>query len=468
MQTSFTLAQLADPDVAEADKILRACVHCGFCTATCPTYVLLGDELDSPRGRIYLIKEMLENDRPATADVAKHIDRCLSCLACMTTCPSGVHYMHLVDHARAHIEDTYRRPWADRIMRALLANLLPYPGRFRAALAAGWFARPFVKLVSWLAVPAGRSARKAVPVAEGWRGMAQRTIAMLGLMPSRLPNRSAYGRPQTFSTQPSRRRGRIALLQGCAQGVLGPQINEAAIRLLMRQGIDVVLAADEACCGSLVHHMGREHQALEQARHNIDVWTREIEGGLDAIVITASGCGTTIKDYGYMLRNDPAYAEKAARVSALAKDISEYLADLDLGAPAAQSGLTVAYQSACSLQHGQKITRQPKDLLAIAGFKVRDIAEAHLCCGSAGTYNIMQPDIARTLRDRKVASIERTGADVIATGNIGCMAHIAGGTDIPILHTVELLDWACGGPVPDALKGVRRDVNDSQRIAVAI
>src|SRR3954463_2551704 len=293
MKTEFSTAQLADPDIAEADKILRACVHCGFCTATCPTYVLLGDELDSPRGRIYLIKDMLENDRPADAEVAKHIDRCLSCLACMTTCPSGVHYMHLVDHARVHIEDTYRRPWADRIMRALLANLLPYPGRFRAALFAGWFARPFVTLVSWFTGPAVRSARNAVPVAEGWRGIAQRTIAMLGLLPARLPNRSAYGRAQTFSTQPSRRRGRIALLQGCAQSVLGPQINEAAVRLLMRQGIDVVLAADEACCGSLVHHMGREHQALAQARHNIDVWAREIEGGLDAIVITASGCGTT-------------------------------------------------------------------------------------------------------------------------------------------------------------------------------
>lgn len=468
MQTSFTLAQLADPDVAEADKILRACVHCGFCTATCPTYVLLGDELDSPRGRIYLIKDMLENDRPATADVAKHIDRCLSCLACMTTCPSGVHYMHLVDHARAHVEETYRRPFADRMMRALLANLLPYPGRFRAALAAGWLASPFVKLAFWLAGGATRPARKAMPVSPGWRGIARRTVAMLGLLPTRLPNRSAYERAQTFSTQSSGRNGRIALLQGCAQSVLGPQINEAAIRLLTRHGIEVVQAADEACCGSLVHHMGGEHQALAQARHNIDIWTREMDAGLDAIAITASGCGTTIKDYGYMLRNEPAYAEKAKRVSALAKDISEYLVGLDLGAPALRSGLTVAYQSACSLQHGQKITRQPKDLLVDAGFKVRDIAEAHLCCGSAGTYNIMQPDIARSLRDRKVANLARTGADVIATGNIGCMTHIAGGTATPIVHTVELLDWAYGGPLPDALKGVRIDVNDSQRIAVAI
>ena len=472
MQTHFAPEQLADPQTQALEKVLRSCVHCGFCTATCPTYVLLGDELDSPRGRIYLIKEMLENDRPATADVVKHIDRCLSCLACMTTCPSGVHYMHLVDHARAHIEETFRRPWPDRAMRALLAAVLPYPARFRAALGAGWLASRLLAIASW-APWRGRltaaAARRAVPVAAGWLGIAERTVAMLRLMPSRLLNRSAHERQQSYAAQPSAHKGRIALLQGCAQAVLGPQINEAAIRLLTRHGIEIVPAPGEACCGSLVHHMGREHQALDQARHNIDVWTREIDGaGLDAIVITASGCGTTIKDYGYMLRNDPAYAQKAARVSALAKDISEYVLRLDLGAPARQSGLTVAYQSACSLQHGQKITRQPKDLLAGAGYKVRDIAEAHLCCGSAGTYNIMQPDIARTLRDRKVANIEATGADVIATGNIGCMTQIAQGTDIPILHTVELLDWAYGGPVPEALKSVRINVNDSQRIAVAI
>jgi glycolate oxidase iron-sulfur subunit len=455
MQTSFTLAQLADPDVAEADKILRACVHCGFCTATCPTYVLLGDELDSPRGRIYLIKDMLENDRPATGEVVKHIDRCLSCLACMTTCPSGVHYMHLVDHARAHIEETYVRPWPERAMRGLLAALLPYPGRFRAALAAGWLAGRVMKIASW--VPwRGRlgvaAARKAVPVGAGWLDVMKRTMAMLSLMPARLPNRSAYEGPGTFS--PGRpRKGRVVLLQGCAQSVLAPSINEATIRLLTRQGIEVVVASGEGCCGSLVHHMGRESQALAQVRNNIDVWTREIEGGgLDAIIITASGCGTTIKDYGYMLRGDPAYAAKAAKVSSLAKDISEYLTTLKLGAPAQPPGLTVAYQAACSIQHGQKITRQPKGLLAASGFAVREISEAHLCCGSAGTYNIMQPDIAAALRARKVANIERTGADVIATGNIGCMTHIAPATDIPVVHTVELIDWAHGGPVPDALR----------------
>lgn len=451
MQTSFTLAQLADPDISEADKILRACVHCGFCTATCPTYVLLGDELDSPRGRIYLIKDMLENDRPATGEVVKHIDRCLSCLACMTTCPSGVHYMHLVDHARAHIEETYRRPWPDRAMRALLAAVLPYPGRFRAALVAGWLPG---RLAAAFSTRAG-SLRKAIPVGAGLSGLARRLAAMLRLMPARPPNRSGYESPAVFPAERAHR-GRVALLQGCAQAVLAPSINAATIRLLTRHGVEVVLAAGEGCCGALVHHMGREQQALAQARVNIDAWTREAEnGGLDAILITASGCGTTIKDYGFMLRGDPAYAVKAARVSALARDISEYLVRLGLGAPTDASGLKVAYQSACSLQHGQKITREPKDLLASAGFEVRDIAEAHLCCGSAGTYNMMQPDIARALRDRKVAAIERTGADVIATGNIGCMTHIAPATAIPIMHTVELLDWAHGGPVPEALKYVR-------------
>jgi glycolate oxidase iron-sulfur subunit len=451
MQTSFTLAQLADPDIAEADKILRACVHCGFCTATCPTYVLLGDELDSPRGRIYLIKDMLENGRSADAEVVKHIDRCLSCLACMTTCPSGVHYMHLVDHARVHIEETFTRPWPDRMVRAVLAAVLPYPARFRAALAAAWLPGRLATLFP------GRSPsiRKAEPVGTGLPGLLRRLAAMMRLTPVRLPGRSAREGPAVFPAKAARK-GRVALLQGCAQAVLAPSINEAAIRLLTRQGIAVVLAAGEGCCGSLVHHMGRQAQAVAQARANIDVWTKEIEnGGLDAIIVTASGCGTTIKDYGFMLRGDPAYAAKAACVSALARDISEYLAGLDLGAPAGKSGLSIAYQSACSLQHGQKIHKQPKDLLAAAGFRVHDIAEPHLCCGSAGTYNIMQPDIAAALRDRKIANIERTRADVIATGNIGCMTQLAPATAIPVVHTVELLDWAHGGPQPAALAHVR-------------
>ena len=429
MQTNFTLAQLADPDVAEAEKILRACVHCGFCTATCPTYVLLGDELDSPRGRIYLIKDMLEKDRPADAQVTKHIDRCLSCLSCMTTCPSGVHYMHLVDHARSHIEKTHRRPLLDRLLRSLLAWLLPVPWRFRLALAGAWFGRPFAGLLPG------------------------RLGAMLALAPAVIPPPSRCDLPQRFPAE-GPRRARVALMTGCAQQVLAPQINEATVRLLTRHGVEVVIAEGAGCCGALTHHLGKEVPALASAKANVATWSREIDaGGLDAVVINASGCGTTVKDYGFMLREDPDWAERAARVSALTKDVSEFMADLGLAAPAKETGLAVAYHAACSLQHGQKVTAPPERLLAAAGFEVREVPEGHLCCGSAGTYNLLQPDLARRLRDRKVANIESQAPDAIATGNIGCMAQIAGGTGIPILHTVELLDWATGGPLPKALEG---------------
>ncbi|RCS24627.1 glycolate oxidase iron-sulfur subunit [Phyllobacterium salinisoli] len=429
MQTNFTPEQLRDPGVAESEKILRKCVHCGFCTATCPTYVTLGNELDSPRGRIYLIKDMLENGRPADEQIVTHIDRCLSCLSCMTTCPSGVNYMHLVDHARAHIEKTYKRPLMNRLTRALLAAVLPYPGRFRAALSAAKWGRPLAGLF------------RAIP---GLKPVA----AMLDFAPRSVPARSAFAEAGTHRPNAALR-GRVAILTGCAQPVLKPGINEATIRLLTRVGIEVVVPKGEGCCGSLVHHMGREEQALDEARRNVDVWTREMDnGGLDAIIVTASGCGTTIKDYGYMLRLDPAYQDKAAKVSALAKDVTEYLATLDLPVPEKAPGLTVAYHSACSMQHGQKITRQPKELLARAGFTVKEPAEGHLCCGSAGTYNIMQPEIAQRLRDRKVKNIEATRADIIATGNIGCITQIASGSKLPIVHTVELLDWAYGGPKP--------------------
>jgi glycolate oxidase iron-sulfur subunit len=432
MQTKFTLAQLVDAQVAESNRILRACVHCGFCTATCPTYVLLGDELDSPRGRIYLIKDMLEHDRPATADVVKHIDRCLSCLACMTTCPSGVHYMHLVDHGRTHIERTYRRPLHDRALRAVLAYVLPHPARLYRALQLGRLARPLLK---------------------GLRAVGLRRIsAMLGLVPTSVPTRPSVGNRRVVSPR-GQRSGRVALLNGCVNPVVAPSINEAAIRVLVRNGIEVVQAKDEACCGALVHHLGRVEQSHAAARANIDAWWREIEdGGLDAILITASGCGTMIKDYGFMLRTDAAYAEKAARVAALAMDVSEYLTRLPLTA-LGQSELIVAHHSACSLQHGQKVTREPKELLLKLGFVVKDIPEGHLCCGSAGTYNILQPDLARRLRDRKIANIEKVLPDVIAAGNIGCITQIAGGTAIPVVHTVELVDWATGGPAPGALKG---------------
>ena len=435
MQTSFTLAQLADPDVAEADKILRTCVHCGFCTATCPTYVLLGDELDSPRGRIYLMKEMLENEQQPTAQVVKHIDRCLSCLSCMTTCPSGVNYMHLVDHARAYIAERYRRPLKDRFFRALLAWVLPHPKRFRLALQLARLARPAAPIVARI---------------DALEPMA----AMLSLAPSSLPQMAASKHSVIEGA-----RGRVALLAGCAEPVLRPQFREAAVRLLNRVGWDVIFAPGEGCCGALVHHMGREADALAAARRNVDAWTREIEGkGLAAILVTASGCGTTIKDYGFMLRNDPDYAEKAARVSALAQDVSEFLVSADLP-PGEGRGLTVAYHAACSLQHGQKVTDAPRRLLAQAGYVVRSPVEAHLCCGSAGTYNILQPAIAGQLGDRKAANIERLSPDVIATGNIGCAVQIGQRTAIPIVHTVELLDWATGGPVPSALHHLQERIS---------
>jgi glycolate oxidase iron-sulfur subunit len=435
MQTSFTPEQLEDPHVAESEKILRRCVHCGFCTATCPTYVTLGNELDSPRGRIYLIKDMLENGRAADEEVVTHIDRCLSCLSCVSTCPSGVDYMHLVDHARVHIENTYRRRLIDRLIRSLLAAVLPYPSRFRTALTLARFGRPFAPLL--------KQVKALKPLA-----------AMLDLAPQSAPVRQET---VMHGAQPIRgiRRGRVAILSGCAQSVLDPGINSATIRLLARFGIEVILPEGEGCCGALVHHMGREEEALDFARHNVDVWTREIDNkNLDAIIITASGCGTTIKDYGHMLRLDPAYAEKAARVSALASDITEYLSTLDLPRQE-QRRINVTYHSACSMQHGQKITMAPKLLLKNAGFTVRDPAEGHLCCGSAGTYNILQPDISAELKARKVRNIEATKPDVIATGNIGCMTQIGSGTAIPIVHTVELLDWAYGGEKPGKLSALK-------------
>ncbi len=443
MQTSFSLAQLADPDNAESEQILRTCVHCGFCTATCPTYVLLGDELDSPRGRIYLIKDMLENGRDADAKTVKHLDRCLTCLSCMTTCPSGVHYMHLIDHARSHVEKTYKRPLMDRLIRNVLALVLPYPGRFRLALVGAVLARPLAGLFPG---PLG---------------------AMLRLAPRRIPGASAVDRPQVFPAQGARR-GRVALMNGCAQKVLEPEINEATIRLLNRLGVEVVVPRGAGCCGALVHHMGKTPAAHDQAAANIRAWIGEIDGeGLDAIVINASGCGTTVKDYGFMFRGDSALADAAARVSALTKDVTEYLAELGLPEPVRPGGLAVAYHSACSMQHGQKITALPKDLLRAAGYEVRDVPEGHLCCGSAGTYNIMQSEIATRLRDRKVANIEKTAPDVIAAGNIGCITQIAGGTGIPVTHTVSLLDWALGGPVPGALAGSAQVEADARPCAPA-
>lgn len=415
MRTEFTAEQLADPGVAACNDILRACVHCGFCTATCPTYQLLGDERDSPRGRIYLIKEMLESGRDADAETVTHIDRCLSCLACMTTCPSGVHYMHLVDHARVHIEKTHRRPLLDRGLRWLLARLIPNPALFRLSLMGAKLGKPFAPLFTG------------------------RMRAMLELAPDRIAPPSRLDDPQSHPAKGARRM-RVALMTGCAQRALDDAINAATIRLLTRLGADVVIAEGAGCCGAVTHHMGQEKPAHDAAARNIRAWTTEIEGeGLDAIVINASGCGTTVKDYGWMFRNDP-LAEQAAQVSALTRDVSEVLLDLLPENPLPPRSLRVAYHAACSLQHGQKITEAPKAVLRRAGFVPLEPAEPHLCCGSAGVYNILQPEIAGKLGARKGGNLAATGADLVVAGNIGCISQIKQNLDIPVMHLVELID----------------------------
>jgi glycolate oxidase iron-sulfur subunit len=426
MQTNFTPEQLADPGTARANRILRACVHCGMCTATCPTYQVLGDELDSPRGRIYLMKDMLEKGRPPDARTVRHVDRCLSCLSCMTTCPSGVDYMHLVDHARAYIERTYRRPLRERALRWVLAAVLPYPTRFRLALLAAKLARPFA----------------------GWLPDA-RLRAMVAMAPRHIPPVSRNDDPQVFPATGARKM-RVALMTGCAQRALNTDINDATIRLLTRLGAEVVIVQGAGCCGALTHHMGREAESHGLSGRNIRAFSAEMDGaGLDAIVINTSGCGTTVKDYGTMFAGLPLAAD-AMRVAAIARDVTEVVGALGLP-EAPPRGLRVAYHAACSLQHGQRIRSLPKELLLRAGFEVTEPADSHLCCGSAGTYNLLQPEISSELRRRKVATIEARHPDVIAAGNIGCMMQIGAGTGVPVVHSVELLDWATGGPRPAAM-----------------
>jgi len=406
----------------------------------CSTYVVLGDERDSPRGRIYLMKEMFEGGRDPSAEVRLHIDRCLSCLSCMTTCPSGVDYMHLVDHARSYIEERAPRPPKARFMRGLLARVVPYPRRFRWALRAAPLGRPF------------RGLMRRVGLSE--------LATMIDMAPAVLPRAGQFLGPGTAATK-SERRARVIMLAGCAQQVLRPSINDATVRLLARRGIDVVVAPGAGCCGALVHHLGRENEAKAQARRNIDAWMKEIgKGPVDAVLINASGCGTVVKDYGHLLSDDPVYAAKAKQIADLARDVSEFVAGVGIGAPVRWSSIKVAYHSACSLQHGQGITDEPKALLTQAGFSVVDVPEGHICCGSAGTYNILQPEIATQLRDRKVQNIKTMRPDVVAAGNIGCITQLGGGMSIPIVHTVELLDWAYGGPVPRGLEMLEPFVTD--------
>ena len=449
MQTNFTPKQLKDPRTAEVEKILRRCVHCGFCTATCPTYVLLGDERDSPRGRIYLMKQMFEQDQAATDEVKTHVDRCLSCLSCMTTCPSGVDYMHLVDRARVHIEETGQRGFKERLVRTLVAATVPYPERFRLALRAARFAKPFVPLMRALGL--------------------KELVAMLELAPAGLLRGASYSGAGTATTQAERRK-RVILLAGCAQQVLRPEINDATIRLLARRGVDVEVAPGAGCCGALVHHMGKEAAAIEFAKRNVDAWMKLIDkrGPIDAVIINTSGCGTTVKDYAHLLKREPGYAETSARIAGMARDITEFLGSYEMGPPKRWSSLRVAYHSACSMQHGQRIAEEPRKLLRNAGFSVVEIPEGHLCCGSAGTYNITQPAIAAELRSRKIGNIRSVRPDLVATGNIGCITQLAHGMDLPIAHTVELLDWAYGGPVPRGLEALQAQVKDVPEIAPLI
>ena len=427
MQTTFSSTQLADPEVARSNDILRSCVHCGFCTATCPTYQILGDELDSPRGRIYLIKDMLENERVPSKQTVKHIDRCLSCLACMTTCPSGVHYMHLVDHARKYIEQNYKRPLGDRFLRYVLSKILPHPLRFRVALLCAKIARPFA-----------------------WMLPDQRIKAMLEMAPKVIPPVSRNDDPQSFPAKGEHKK-RVALMTGCAQKALNTDINDATVRLLTRLGCEVVISKDAGCCGALAHHLGKEQDSLASARNNIIAWSAESDGeGLDAIIVNTSGCGTVVKDYGCMFQDDPKMADKASRISELAKDITEFIEEL--GLPKGESKQTcVAYHAACSLQHGQQVVSAPKNLLRRAGFHVVEPSGSHLCCGSAGTYNLLQPAISAQLKERKVKTLDALKPDIIVAGNIGCMMQIGSATATPVLHTVELLDWATGGPRPQGL-----------------
>ena len=418
MRTHFTEAQLADPDMAASQTAIRKCVHCGFCTATCPTYVLLGDERDSPRGRIELIRAMLESDAPPAPSTVTHVDRCLSCLACVTTCPSGVDYAQLIDHARAHIEANYARPWPERMTRLALAWILPHRSRFTAALVLGRLAAPLAPAFARL---------KLEPIAAMLRLAASAAVA---------PVRPAPG----ATRDPHSATRRVILLQGCVEPVLAPHIREAAIRLLARAGCEVVLAADEGCCGALSEHLGRATQAKAMARANLAAWSTV--GPVDAIVTTAAGCGTAIKGYAKLLGLD---APPPCR------DILEYVAEIGLPPIVRSGGMAVAYHAACSLQHGQQIKTAPPRLLAEAGFDVRAVGEGHLCCGSAGVYNILQPELATRLRDRKAANIAATGAGIVAAGNIGCIAQLAPILDAAVIHPVELLDWATGGPAPQGL-----------------
>tara|TARA_B100000029_G_scaffold318834_1_gene311325 strand:+ start:1232 stop:2533 length:1302 start_codon:yes stop_codon:yes gene_type:complete len=433
MQTNFSEDQLKDKDNKSTEKILRKCVHCGMCNATCPTFNLLGDELDSPRGRIYLIKEMIEKKKTPTKKTVSHIDKCLSCYACMTTCPSGVNYMHLIDHGRNYVEKKYKRSFAERTFRDFLSKTLPKPNIFKFLILFSKFAKIFKFLIPG------------------------RLGSMLDLAPQKI-----YGKTLRFQNiykaERKRPTARVALLIGCVQRVVSPQINESSIRLLTRHGVEVITMPEIECCGSLNHHLGKENLAKESFKKNIHLWYDEyLKNGLDAIISNTSGCGTTLKDYGFIFREDKDLKKKAKKISELTKDISEFLDEnlkLNFQREKNSKKYNIAYHSACSMQHGQNVHKQPIDLLKKTGNTILDIPDGHICCGSAGTYNILHANIAKQLLKQKVENINKVKPDLISTGNIGCMMQIANGINIPIVHTVELIDWYTGGPKPRSLRKI--------------
>ena len=440
MRTNFTEQQLRSQRMAESDEILRRCIHCGLCNAACPTFLVTGDERDSPRGRIVLVREMFERVTPAPTEVRRHLDRCVACNACETACPSDVDVSRLFAHARTHIRRTANRGTRDRAIRWFLSRIAPFPDRFRWALRSLPLARRFGPLLRTLRLDQAAAMLESVPRGAG------RTATFTG--------------PGTAATT-RQRKGRVILLAGCAQQVLRPEINDATIRLLARRGIDVEVAAGAGCCGALVQDLGDEEGAREFARRNIDAWTKLIQREpVDAIIMNASGCGTTVKDYGYLLRDDAAYADRAREIAGLTRDVTEFIAEQDLGPPRRWSSIRVAYHAACSLQHGQRVTGPPRDLLHGAGFTVVPVPEGEICCGAAGGYNITQPDLADVLRERKATYIRSVRPDVVAAGNLGCIAHIAPAVSYPVCHTIELLDWAYGGPIPRGLEHLRPYMTD--------
>ena len=406
MRTAFTKEQLSDPHMQESERALRTCIHCGFCTATCPTYVLLGDERDGPRGRIMLIQQMLESGKPPAPETVTHIDRCLSCLGCKTACPSGVDYSALIDTARLHIAKTYQRPFAERMLRSFVLFLLMRPGLF--SLATG-LARVFAPM---LPGKLGAMAKKAA------RKQPKKLVA-----------------PPIAAPQGSHR---IALLKGCVQSALAPEIDAAATRVLARRKI--AAQPMQGCCGALAYHMGNEAVAKREAMRVIETFERS---GAEALCMTATGCSAFLKDYGRVFAGDEQWEKRARAFAAKVKDFTE------IAAPAKAntvSDLTIAYHPPCSLQHAQKLRGHGEALLTAAGFKIAEIPDSHMCCGSAGSYSLLQPKIAEALRAKKLEAIRSTGANLIASANIGCLAHLSG--EIPAAHIAELVDWAEGGPNP--------------------